>query len=318
MAAIRAAQPPRLYVAADGPGERFSDAERCAKAWHIATAVDWPCQLYTLSRDQNLGCRKAVSTAIDWFFENEEEGIILEDDCLPSADFFPFCGELLSRFRSENRVMAICGSCYTKSTVNAPESYYFAYFPDIWGWATWRRAWQLYDRNLSRWSKLKQSGRLTSMFDGKSWRESMWSSSFDRTVAGEIDTWDYQWIYTVIEQGGLACYPKRNLVSNLGWGLEATHTKIQVGMQPAPLACKPHEPYSFPLRHPRRLARSKQLERELESARFYYWTKELPEPASFKRLIRSRLTRIIPLVPRGVLEGITAFRGRIGPRKFFS
>jgi hypothetical protein len=307
MEAIRAARPLRLYVAADGPGDRQDDAERCATARQIATDVDWPCRLHTLFRDQNLGCGRAVSSAIDWFFESEEEGIILEDDCLPSADFFPFCGELLPRFRSENRVMAICGSCYTKSTFNAVESYYVSYYPDIWGWATWRRAWQLYDRDLSRWPKFKQSGGLRSAFDGSPWHETMWSSSFDQTAAGEIDTWDYQWIYTVIEQGGLACYPTRNLVSNLGWGPEATHTKGQVGIQPPPLAFKPHEPYCFPLRHPRQLVRSKRLERELESVRLYFWKNGPPEQEKFKMLTRAGLKRIALLLPRFVSECTKTF-----------
>jgi hypothetical protein len=160
MDAIRGARPQRLYVAADGPRGRPDEVEQCDKARQIATAADWPCQVYTLFRNENLGCRRAVSSGIDWFFEHEEEGIILEDDCVPSADFFRFCSELLARFKSEKRVMAICGSCYTKSTFDMPESYYFSYYPDMWGWATWRRAWRLYDRDLSRWPEFKQAGRL--------------------------------------------------------------------------------------------------------------------------------------------------------------
>jgi hypothetical protein len=159
--------------------------------------------------------------------------------------------------------MAICGSCYTRSTFDMAESYYFTYFSDIWGWATWRRAWQLYDRDLSRWPKYKQARGFRSVFKGDASRESSWSQYFDRTAAGEIDTWDYQWIYTVIEQGGLACYPTRNLVSNLGWHADATHTKVAIGAEPGPLACQPHQPFRFPLRHPRLVARSEHLESRL-------------------------------------------------------
>src|SRR5262249_49341296 len=158
---------------------------------------------------------------------------------LPSADFFQFCDELLRHFRSESRVMAICGSCYTESTIESLESYYFTYYADMWGWATWRRAWRLYDRDLSRWPAFKRAGGLKTAFGKTSsrgtawslitrthWRAAAWSRYFDRTAAGEIDTWDFQWIYTVIEQGGLACYPTRNLVSNLGLRADGTHTKI--------------------------------------------------------------------------------------------
>jgi hypothetical protein len=294
MEAIRAARCSRLYVAADGPRERTGEAKRCAKARELATAVDWPCQVQTLLRRQNLGCRTAVSSAIDWFFDHEEEGIILEDDCLPSGDFFRFCSELLPRFRSEWRVMALCGSCYTKSTFDMEESYYFSYYPDMWGWATWRRAWQLYDRDLSRWPKFKRTGGLRSAFDGDPWREAAWSTWFDLTAIGEIDTWDYQWIYTVIEQKGLACYPTRNLVSNLGYQAEATHT--MAGGEPSPLACRAHQGMVFPLRHPREVARSEGLERELEALRLYYM-KDWPSERRKLKIIRRVLKHILQLLP---------------------
>src|SRR5271169_304080 len=148
MEAIRRAQPPRLYVAADGPRDRPGEPRRCEEVRRIATAVDWPCDVKTLFRDQNLGLRRAVASAIDWFFESEEEGIVLEDDCLPSLDFFRFCTELLERYRTDTRVMAICGSSYVNPGSNHTASYYFSYYADVWGWATWRRAWQLYDRDL--------------------------------------------------------------------------------------------------------------------------------------------------------------------------
>lgn len=310
MEAIRAVKPGRFYVAADGPRNKNDEAERCDKARQIATAVDWPCRVRTLFRDENLGCRKAVSSAIDWFFEHEEEGIILEDDCLPSTDFFRFCTELLIRFRSESHVMAICGSCYTRSTFDMAESYYFTYFSDIWGWATWRRAWQLYDRDLSRWPKYKQARGFRSVFKGDASRESSWSQYFDRTAAGEIDTWDYQWIYTVIEQGGLACYPTRNLVSNLGWHADATHTKVAIGAEPGPLACRPHQPFRFPLRHPRLVARSERLERELESVRLYYMA--CSKESALKALARIGLKQVFRLLPSSLKEHVKGVRAAVG------
>ena len=300
--AIRAARPQRLYVAADGPRERPGEVERCDKARQIATAADWPCQVYTLFRMENLGCRRAVSSAIDWFFEHEEEGIILEDDCVPSADFFRFCSELLPRFRSDKRVMAICGSCYTKSTFDMPESYYFSYFADVWGWATWRRAWRLYDRDLSRWPEFKQAGRLRAAFKGDHWREKWWSSYFDQTAASKIDTWDYPWIYTVIEQDGLACYPTRNLVSNLGWHVDAHLTKVEAGSDPGPLACRPHQPYYFPLRHPHEIVRCERVERELEKLRFFYHPNSL-----FRRCV----SRVFGLLPNSIRQHVITIRAAL-------
>ena len=169
MEAIRAARPARLYVAADGPRPGCpGDAERCAEARRVVTAVDWPCQVKTLFRETNLGCRKAVSSAIDWLFACEEEGIILEDDCVPTSDFFSFCGELLERFRDDKQIMAICGSCYAEAEPNYRASYYFSYYADPWGWATWRRAWRLYDGDLSRWPAFKARGGLRTLSKGRS------------------------------------------------------------------------------------------------------------------------------------------------------
>jgi FkbM family methyltransferase len=305
MKAIRAAKPSHLYVAGDGPRQRPGDAERCDQARQIATTVDWPCQLHTLFRERNLGCRRAVSSAIDWFFDHEEEGIILEDDCLPSADFFRFCGELLPQFRSEKRVMAVCGSCYTRSTSAVTDSYYFSYYADVWGWATWKRAWRLYDRDLSTWPEFKRTGGLKSAFKGAAWRERFWSNIFDRTARGEFDTWDHAWAYAVIEQGGIACYPTRNLVSNLGYGADATHTKGENLQEQARLAGRSHQPLRFPLRHPNQLLRSEALERELEQIRLNL---NAPERRG-RRLIRLGLRRVFRLLPSSVRSHIKRVAG---------
>lgn len=292
MHAIRSAKPSRLYVAADGPRDRDGEAILCQMARDIATEIDWPCKLLTRFREENAGCRIAVSSAIDWFFQHEEEGIILEDDCLPTPSFFRFCDELLARYRGEVRVMAICGSCFTDSTFDRDESYYFTYYADMWGWATWRRAWRLYDRDLSRWPAFKREKKLRTVVRKSGWLESAWADFFDRTAAFEIDTWDFQWIYTVMEQGGVGCYPVRNLVSNLGFGESATHTKEKVGSDP--LASRQGHALSFPLRHPIAVARDYALEEELENVRLSYLKKtyELIEQAKkgrFKREFRRRL-----------------------------
>lgn len=271
MDAIRAARPTRLYVAADGPRPgRQREAERCMEARRIATAVDWPCRVETLFRDTNVGCRSAVISAIDWFFVHEQDGIVLEDDCVPASKFFPFCAELLERFRDDPRVMAICGSSYAEGEPNDGASYYFSYYADGWGWATWRRAWRLYDRSLSRWPAFKARDGLRPVAAGRPWRQAYWTRLFDDVHAGRIHTeqcWDYQWFYTVIESGGFACYPAHNLVSNIGFRSDATHTTVREGEALPPMANRAPQEVLFPLVHPANVERFDFLERQIEAVR---------------------------------------------------
>jgi hypothetical protein len=293
MEAIRRARPSRLYVAADGPRDRPGEAERCAKARSIAAAVDWPCQVRTLFRDHNLGCHEAVGGAISWFFAQEEEGIILEDDCLPSADFFPYCAELLERFRADARVMAICGSCYAVSPQpSVPASYSFAYYADMWGWATWRRAWQLYDHELSRWPRFKANRGLDALAAGRSWHESYWTDRFDSCLDGRTDSWGYRWIYSVIEQNGLVCYPVRNLVSNLGYRSDATHTVMSGPIPVGSPANLPHQRLEFPLRHPTEVVRSAALEEQIEAVRILNLKPPVAAQRSVSESVRTRLTSV--------------------------
>jgi hypothetical protein len=294
MEAIRRARPPLLYVAGDGPRvDRPGEAALCEQARSLAMAVDWPCQVRSLHRAENVGCRLAVSAAIDWFFENEEAGIILEDDCLPSPDFFPFCAELLDRFREDERVMAICGSCYADPSSSYPASYYFSYYADIWGWATWRRAWRMYDRDMSRWPAFKRQDGLTAISGERVWHRAYWTKYFDAVHALRLDTWDYQWVYSVIDQHGLACYPVRNLVSNLGFRPDATHTVANDGGAPNPVSRLPHAPLAFPLVHPQHVTRILELDREIDALRLSL--RQPAEPRGSARLLRParRLLRAV-------------------------
>ena len=222
--AIRKAQPPRLYVAADGPREgRDGEAERVARVREIATAVDWPCELKTLFRKKNLGCKYAVSGAITWFFEHEEQGIILEDDCLPHPDFFYFCDTLLEHYANDERVSVITGNNFQDGRKRGEASYYFSKYNHCWGWATWRRAWQYYQGDLPFWPEWSQSA---------DWREKTpdrverryWSRIFERVRAGQIDSWAYPWTASLWHDGGLTATPNVNLVSNIGFGPDSTHT----------------------------------------------------------------------------------------------
>ncbi len=224
-AAIRAARPARLYVAADGPRpDRPGEAERCARARSIATAVDWPCEVRTLFRGSNLGCKLAVSGALDWFFGEEEAGIVLEDDCLPHPDFFRFCNALLERYAGDERVSVITGDNYQRGRRRGDASYYFSKYNHVWGWASWRRAWRLYDGDLRFWSEWKGSVAWLNRTPDPVERR-YWEGIFDRVVRGEIDTWDYPWTASLWYRGGLTATPNVNLVTNIGFAENATHTR---------------------------------------------------------------------------------------------
>lgn len=244
--AIRAARPTRLYVAADGPrADRLNEFEACQETRRIATDVDWPCEVKTNFREKNLGCRRAVSGAISWFFEHEAEGIILEDDCLPDPSFFTYCATLLERYRDEPAVMCITGNNFQSSMGQWPYSYYFSIYNHIWGWASWRRAWANYDAEFSAFDPREAPKLLRKICNATKFAD-YWSQNFEKTKNNEIDTWDYAWTWSCWYNGGLTCTPRVNLVSNIGFGADATHT----GDANSPLANLPtqplHRPYLAP------------------------------------------------------------------------
>jgi hypothetical protein len=246
--AIRAAKPPRLYVAADGPRQdRPGEVERCAEVRRIATGVDWPCEVKVLFREKNLGCKKGVSSGIDWFFEHEEEGIILEDDVLPVASFFPYCDELLERYRDDERVGLVSG-CNLIMKQYAPESsYFFSRYNHIWGWASWRRAWKHYDINMNAWPNWRDQGGLKKLSKGNKRFERYWRETLEHAYAGKINTWDYQWTFACWRKGMFTILPAYNQTHNLGFGTDATHTTSAV-----PTYVKESAPrlLSFPMQHP--------------------------------------------------------------------
>jgi len=243
---IQQAKPPRLYVAADGPREKIKgEVGKARRVREIATQVDWECEVKTLFRDENLGCKVAVSSAIDWFFENEEEGIILEDDCVPHPSFFPFCQELLDRYRNDERISMIGGINFQFGQKRGLASYYFSKYNHIWGWASWRRSWEDYDVSMQKWPILRDTNWLTGYL--KSWSMArFWSRRFEKAYAGKIDTWDYQWFLACWVASRLTIVPNTNLISNIGMHDEATHTTNKKSK----LADMKTEALTFPLCHP--------------------------------------------------------------------
>ena len=247
--AIRKVRPKWLFVAADGPRDHVSgEWETCQEVRRIATSVDWDCEVKTLFREKNLGCGKAVSNAINWFFSHVEEGLILEDDCLPSEDFFPFCSELLERYRHDSRVMQIGGNNLNPPAERDEEySYFFSNHNYIWGWATWRRAWNLFHYNMKYYDVVKEKRYHERYF--KSLDEQVYFRYvFDKMYSNieEATTWDYQWQYSRMLQVGLSIVPARNLVINLGCGNGATHNVKYHDIIPSLTL----EKIGFPLRHP--------------------------------------------------------------------
>ncbi len=309
--AIRAARPARLYVAADGPrAGRPGESERCAEARRIATAVDWPCELHVLFRDENLGCGRAVFEAVTWFFGHEPEGIILEDDILPDPTFFTYCAELLGRYRHDPKVMAVCGGGYGDRRRFRGASYTFARVFDPWGWASWRRAWKMHDGSFQGLDKFKHHlGRIGPRgFDCREY----WQRMFRKTVRREFDTWDFPWMFSIFRAGGLVAYPASNLISNLGFRDDATHTRPGPGDVSSPLAEMPPSPLRFPLSHPRHVRNNPRFEVDFYARRMNLIRLS---PLGVGRLaIRRRIARekarILPLVPALVKSRIRAWRAR--------
>jgi hypothetical protein len=221
---IKEAAPSRLYVAVDGPRtHKPGEAELTEQVKAITQQVNWPCKVTTLFRTQNSGCKDAVSSAITWFFEQEEEGIILEDDCLPSNDFFRFCDAMLERYRYDNRIRHVGGCNLQGGKKWGNASYYYSNMTHVWGWAGWRRVWKDYDKELSRYQPKDVCSQLENIFSD-SFIVDTWDEIFKKVKAGEIDTWDYQLGFLNFFNNSLSVIPNANLISNIGFGVSSTHT----------------------------------------------------------------------------------------------
>ena len=234
-AAIRAQRPSRLQIVADGPRAGHpTDADRCRETREIVGQIDWPCEVQRNYADENLGCKRRVSSGLDWVFTQVESAIILEDDCLPHPDFFPYCDALLARYATDERVAVITGNNFQDGIQRGAASYYFSKYNHCWGWATWRRAWQKYQVDMPYWPTWKNSADWRRKTPDRVER-AVFSDLFDRVSRGEIDTWDYQWTACVWHHGGLTATPNVNLVTNIGFGPDATHTVAHGDLEGAPV-----------------------------------------------------------------------------------
>jgi len=221
--AIKKAQPSKLYIAADGPRvTKVDDVFLCDKTREIIKEINWNCELKTLLRKENLGCKTAVSGSINWFFDNEAEGIILEDDCLPNALFFKYCDVLLDKYRLDTRIRHISGCKMNLGTPPNNATYYFSKLTHVWGWATWRRVWKDYDVNLQLLDKVLATSLHKEIFHNNKVTKHIFKQ-FRLTQNGSIDTWDYQYVFCNLINNGLSINPNYNLISNIGFNQNATH-----------------------------------------------------------------------------------------------
>ena len=281
LAVVRGAQPERLFVVADGPRPNHPrDRQACADARHaVEVAIDWPCDLRRNYAETNLGCAQRVSSGLTWVFSQVEQAIVLEDDCVPEPSFFPFCAELLERYRDDERIAQIAGSSFQPASAKHTASYFFSRYPHCWGWATWRRSWQHYDHAMTGWPTAEDETRLARTIENPIERR-LWSNCFDATAAGRTDSWAYRWTLSVWRRNALTVLPYSNLVSNIGFGDAATHTR-----RANAAAARPVASMSFPLVHPAAVER--------DGAADDYTSKLLFRPASLWVRVARRIGAVV-------------------------
>jgi hypothetical protein len=277
--AIRKARPEHLLIVADGPRPAKGQAEAalCAEVKKIAESVDWPCTVLKNYADKNMGCKMRIYTGLDWVFGQVERAIILEDDCVPDPTFFPFCEELLEKYADDERVMHISGTSFHKDNPHLKReySYYSSIYQNQIGWATWRRAWRLYDVNIRSWPILKKSRALLPVFKDDAAYE-RFALVWDKYYRQEINSWDSQWTFACLSHGGLALTPTRNLITNIGAtsGIHFDPKKIYH------LCDLPLEPMGFPLSHP------PTLDVDREADRYFVDIDLNPDRKAYKNIAR--------------------------------
>lgn len=224
--AIRAAKPPELYIASDGARKtKAGEIQAVDEVRKICSQVDWPCIVKTRYLEENQGCRVAVSGALDWFFEQVEQGIVIEDDVLPTPAFFEFCDEMLEKYKDDPKVFSVVGNNLVEPWYQAEHSYFFSRVFFVWGWASWRRAWKFYDVNMNTWPNTVKELNKSPIMPVNKIDRIYWNLVFDLTYTRQIGTcWGHQWTYAHWANNALAVTPATNLITNLGFGVGATHT----------------------------------------------------------------------------------------------
>ena len=279
--AIRQAKPPKLLVIADGPRQdKPGEAEKCAAARKIIDRVDWNCEVLKNYSEINLGCAKRVAGGLDWVFENVEEAIILEDDCLPHSTFFRFCEDLLEKYRYDERVGSISGQNVQFGKNKTEYSYYFSRYNHVWGWATWRRAWKYFDFELKNWLEVKERNLLQNIL-GNPRLVYKWTKNFNSIHEGLTNSWAYRWQFACWIHNLLGVISDVNLICNIGFGIESTHTFNQRSKY-----CNlSTEAIEFPLKCPPFMIRHVQADEFTEKTLFYQATLWQKTKAEIKYLL---------------------------------
>lgn len=278
---IRQARPPRLYVAADGPRpNRPDDKEKCARTRAIIENVDWPCEVKTLFRESNLGCGKGVSSALTWFFENEEQGIIIEDDIVANPDFFTYCDEMLEKYKDDKRIQLIAGHNCFYNGYKGEYTYYMSNIMHIWGWASWRRVWQTYEFDAAKIDTSTFIKKLDEKIVNPRWRKDT-LNAFKMMKNHGCDTWDFQLLFNQILNGRYSIMPYKNLTSNIGFNnADAAHTNGSNNKEDGRIAESP-----YPLAHPQDFFVD-------SAADIEDFTQEHPAPSFFSR-IKALIRRVL-------------------------
>lgn len=289
-AQVREAKPSQLFLALDHPREgREDDVEGWTRCKEIYEGVDWPCEVHRNYAEKNMGCRRRIESAISWAVENEDRVIILEDDCVPCQDFFRFCGELLEKYKDDSRVGMICGHdehSHVAELDVGGAGYYFDRFTSIWGWATWRRAWQLHDPSLSYWPAMKESPAMRDFFVEKE-SVDLWKIHFEGVYTRKVDTWDTGLLLTAIKQNWLSIHPCAKLIKNIGSGF-SSRTDAKAGKK-ASWVDNPYGKVAWPLVHPLTMLPS------AESEKFAREMHLLIQGPRFKRKLAKFARRILVL-----------------------
>jgi hypothetical protein len=292
---IRQARPKKLLVVADGPrSDRPDDQASCLAARAIIQAVDWDCEVLKNYSEVNLGCGPRQATGISWVFDQVEAAIILEDDCLPDPSFFPYCEALLDTYKDDERVMHIAGTNFQFGQRQLLHSYYFSRYAHCWGWASWRRAWKHFDFSMTIWPHLRSQGWLTGFLDCKR-TAAFWDQAFEGVYhQDKVHIWSYQWMFACWAQNGLTILPNVNLISNIGFHPEATHTNTTPDK--SPFANMRVEKIELPLDHPPYMFQNVEADNFTQNT---YYDLALPTRAKWK------LQRMLGLKAASFHHGIT-------------
>lgn len=292
-ARIRQAQPAQLFIAGDG-AKNAEDALKVAQTRQIIDAIDWACEVKTLFREENLGCGKAISEALTWFFRQVEFGIIIEDDCLVESSFFPFCEELLQRYADNPQVMVISAMSFLPTHAGKQgESYYFSQFSQIWGWASWRRAWQYLDFEMKGWDEFVQTNQIKRIAPLSRQEQTFWLAYLQAYKDRNPNLWATRWWFSVWQARGIVVAPYANLVSNIGFGENSTNTKNTESW----FANLPTSPVRFPLQHPKEL-------KILHTADHHTYRVFFNPREKWLKSIKNWLSQYLPLSLRLILKKI--------------